>query len=163
MLTNRWMTGSFCLQPAPLSAWSSLHWVCSDRLRCHSRCCRQSQRLRERLLCRIPPGIVCLKNTEFHSELVQPAGTRRYWFSHRVKRAGRKRQHPDQEEMKRYTRAAAACELTKEQLNGKKRRKKKHIWNFISAISFGNFVVGTYFLLLRLISNSNPFFLPEKI
>lgn len=33
---------------------------------------------------------MCLKHTEFHTELARPAGTERYWFSNRVERGGRK-------------------------------------------------------------------------
>lgn len=74
---------------------------------------------------------VCLKNTEFHSELVRPAGTRRYWFSRRVKRAGRKCSIRTRErwsaEMKRCARGTAACEDIKDEKK-KKERESEEMW-----------------------------------
>lgn len=109
---------------------------------------------------------VCLKNTEFHSELVRPAGTRRYWFSRRVKRAGRKCSIRTRErwstEMKRCPRLTAACEDIKDKKINKKKGASEEMWrrgswNFISVIGCCFSPAGIYSVEIFFLSLSQPF------
>lgn len=71
---------------------------------------------------------VCLKNTEFHTELARPAGTGRYWFSNRVERVGRKCsiQTRELKRGERYVRRAAHA-------GRKDKKKKKTGWRNVEA------------------------------